>query len=102
MLNRHRGRGDSAAAETIKNTTMLFLLLFGAAASVLLWLFREPLLIMMGAEGEVLSLSAEYAAVIGLGAAVACLAVFGQDSFIIPAMGVILAALLLGRNRLCR
>ena len=41
-------------------------------------------------------------ALIGLGAAVACLAVFGQDSFIIPAMGVILAALLLGRNRLCR
>ena len=41
-------------------------------------------------------------ALIGLGAAVVCLAVFGQDSFIIPAMGVILAALLLGRNRLCR
>ena len=69
MLNRHRGRGDTAAAETIKNTTMLFLLLFGAAASVLLWLFREPLLIMMGAEGEVLLLAAEYAAVIGVGAA---------------------------------
>ena len=41
-------------------------------------------------------------ALIGLGAAVACLLVFGQSSFIIPAMGVILAALLLGRDRLCR
>ena len=41
-------------------------------------------------------------ALIGLGAAVACLAAFGQSGFIIPAMGVILAALLLGRDRLCR
>ncbi len=41
-------------------------------------------------------------ALIGLGAAAACLAAFGQSSFIIPAMGVILAALLLGRDRLCR
>ena len=41
-------------------------------------------------------------ALIGVGAAVACLALLGQSGFIIPAMGVILAALLLGRDRLCR
>ena len=41
-------------------------------------------------------------ALIGLGAAAACLAAFGQSSCIIPAMGVLLAAPLLGRDRLCR
>lgn len=41
-------------------------------------------------------------ALIGVAAAVACLALFGQSGFIIPAMGVILAALLLGRKKLCR
>lgn len=41
-------------------------------------------------------------ALIGVAAAVICLALFGQSGFIIPAMGVILAALLLGRKKLCR
>ena len=41
-------------------------------------------------------------ALIGVGVAVACLTLLGQSGFIIPAMGVILAALLLGRDRLCR
>lgn len=40
-------------------------------------------------------------ALIGVGAAFACLLVFGQSGFIIPAMAVILAALLMGRDKWC-
>lgn len=40
-------------------------------------------------------------ALIGVGAAVLCLLIFGQSGFIIPAMAVILAALLIGREKLC-
>lgn len=41
-------------------------------------------------------------ALAGVAAAIICLALFGQSRFIIPAMGVILAALLLGRKKTCR
>lgn len=41
-------------------------------------------------------------ALVGVAAAVICLLLFGQSGFIIPAMGIILAALLLGREKLCR
>ena len=39
---------------------------------------------------------------IGLAGTAVCLAVFGAERFVIPAMLLILAMLLLGRNRLCR
>ena len=41
-------------------------------------------------------------ALAGVAAAIMCLLIFGAQGFIVPAMLVILAALLLGRNRLCR
>lgn len=41
-------------------------------------------------------------ALVGVLAAVGCLFVFGQSSFIIPAMAVILVVLLVGRDKLCR
>ena len=40
-------------------------------------------------------------ALIGVGAAIACLLLLGPQNFIIPAMVLILAALLMGRDRLC-
>lgn len=41
-------------------------------------------------------------AIVGVLAAIVCLVIFGQSGFIIPAMLVILAVLLLGRDKLCR
>ena len=41
-------------------------------------------------------------ALIGVAAAIICLVIFGQSGFIIPAMLVILAVLLLGRDKLCK
>lgn len=41
-------------------------------------------------------------ALAGVAAAIVCLVIFGQSGFIIPAMLVILAVLLLGRDRICR
>ncbi len=41
-------------------------------------------------------------ALIGLGCAALCLLLFGADAFLLPALGCILAMLLLGRNALCR
>lgn len=43
-----------------------------------------------------------HSAVVGVLSAVAALLIFGADGFIIPAMAVILAVLLIGRERLCK
>lgn len=69
MLNRLRGMGEKLRAETVKNTALIFLVIFGIAASVLLCLFRSSLLSLMGAEGRVFELASDYALVIGGGAA---------------------------------
>ncbi len=68
ILNRLRGMREEKRAENIKNTAMVFLLLFGIFTSVLLYIFRGVLLSIMGAEGEVFSLASDYALVIGGGA----------------------------------
>lgn len=68
ILNRLRGMGEKMRAETVKNTALFFLIFFGIAVSFLLCILREPLLLMMGAEGKVLKLASEYALVIGGGA----------------------------------
>lgn len=68
MLNRLRGMGEKMYAETVKNTALIFLVVFGVFASFLLCIFRGPLLSAMGAEGEVFRLASDYALVIGGGA----------------------------------
>lgn len=69
MLNRLRGRGEEGRAETVKNTALVFLPMFGVIAGILLCIFRAPLLSLMGAEGAVFALASDYALVIGGGAA---------------------------------
>lgn len=64
-----RGKGESRQAETVRKTTLLLLPFAGCAAAVLLLFSCLPLLKGMGAEGNVLSLAAEYAVVISAGAA---------------------------------
>ena len=44
ILNRLRGMREEKRAENIKNTAMVFLLLFGIFTSVLLYIFRGVLL----------------------------------------------------------
>ncbi len=74
ILSRKRGEGDAAGAESVKNTTLLFLLLVGLATGALCLLLSTPLLRLMGAEGAVLTYAAAYARVISLGATLQILA----------------------------
>lgn len=68
VFNAMRGRGEHESAETAKNTTMLLLVTAGIAVTLALVFLYMPLLRIMGAEGNVLALAGDYAAVISLGA----------------------------------
>ncbi len=74
LVNRARGMGNPLLAEKYKNTALVLLgilsLLFGA----LLFILSEPVLVLLGAEGEVLSLAVSYSRAICAGAA---LQIFG-------------------------
>ena len=69
VFNAMRGRGERESAENAKNTTMLLLVTAGIAVTLALVFLYMPLLRIMGAEGNVLALAGDYAAVISLGAA---------------------------------
>ncbi len=68
LLNRMRGLGGEEDAERVKNLTLILLLLFGIISGAVFSLLAEPLLSLMGAEGEVLLHSLEYSRVISAGA----------------------------------
>lgn len=68
LLSRTRGAGDPNGAERIKNATLLLLLAAGVIFGGGFYLFSEPLLVAMGAEGAVLEHASAYAAVISAGA----------------------------------
>ena len=68
ILNSLRGKNDVEVAEQVKTTMVWLLLIVGILASVICKLTCRTLLVMMGAEGQVLIYSIEYADIISIGA----------------------------------
>lgn len=68
MLNKMRGTGDERAAEQVKATMLFLLVAVGVLAGAILKLTYEPLLKLMGAEGQVLVYSIDYADIVCIGA----------------------------------
>ncbi len=68
LLNNMRGREEQERAEQVKITMLFLLVTVGIAASILFKFTYKPLLVMMGAEGQVLSYAIDYAEVICIGA----------------------------------
>lgn len=68
IMNNLRGNNDSESAESVKKSIILLLIVLGLAVSVLSSLVYAPLLILMGAEGEVYRHANDYAVVVCAGA----------------------------------
>ena len=68
ILNNMRGRNDDDGAEQVKTTMFVILAVVGILSSFIMKLLYRPLLIMMGAKGQVLLYSIDYAKVIRVGA----------------------------------
>lgn len=68
MLNSLRGTGDEQGAKKVKATLVFLLAVVGVLAGGVLFLTYEPLLKLMGATGQVLVYSCDYAKVVCLGA----------------------------------
>jgi Na+-driven multidrug efflux pump len=68
ILNKMRGTGDERAAEQVKATMLFLLVAVGVLAGAILKLTYEPLLKLMGAEGQVLVYSIDYADIVCIGA----------------------------------
>lgn len=68
ILNTMHGKANHTGAEQVKATMLFLLATVGIVASILCKLIYEPLLVMMGAQGQVLSYSVEYADIISIGA----------------------------------
>ncbi|MBP3361156.1 MAG: hypothetical protein J6N52_09910 [Clostridia bacterium] len=68
ILNELRGKGKAVQAEKIKNTTMCLMIIISAFITALFLLSYSGMLRLMGASGNVLVLSEEYAFVIICGA----------------------------------
>ena len=68
ILNNMRGKKDYDAAEQVKSTMLLILIVTGIISSIIMKLVYKPLLIMMGARGQVLLYSIDYADIICIGA----------------------------------
>ncbi len=68
IFNRKRGEGQLYEAETVKNTTFVFLTAIGTALSIFLPFASKQLLMFMGAADDVLVYAVSYAVVIGIGA----------------------------------
>lgn len=67
ILNNMRGKKDDDAAEEVKSTMILILIVVGIFSSVIMKLVYKPLLVIMGAQGQVLSYSIDYADIICIG-----------------------------------
>lgn len=68
ILNSMRGKNDHEAADQVKATLVWLLVIVGVLSSIVLKLVNQPLLVMMGAEGQVLAYSMDYAEIICIGA----------------------------------
>lgn len=68
MLNNKRGKNDTVGAEQVKATMLFLLLVVGIISSVILTLACKPLLVLLGAEGQVLSYSVDYGNIVCIGA----------------------------------
>lgn len=68
ILNNMRGKEDHTGAEQVKATMLFLLAAVGILSSILFKLIYKPLLVLMGAEGQVLAYSVDYADIICSGA----------------------------------
>lgn len=68
IFNNMRGKNEQSSAEQVKSTMLFLLVVVGIATSILFKFIYKPLLVMMGAKGQVLSYSIDYAEVICIGA----------------------------------
>lgn len=68
ILNSMRGKNDHQAAEQVKTTMVWLLVIVGILSSIILKLINQTLLVMMGAEGQVLAYAMDYAEIICIGA----------------------------------
>ena len=68
ILNKMRGTGDEFGASKVKSTLLFLLVTIGFLAGLVLELTYEPLLKLMGAEGQVLDYACDYAHIVCLGA----------------------------------
>lgn len=64
LYSNMKGKGDRDGCRRMFNTTVTFLALAGILLSVILFLLRDPLLLILGAEGEVLEQARQYAGII--------------------------------------
>ena len=68
IMNKYRGEGKNDAAERTRSTMIMLLFAVGIVCSGLFTLLCRPLVILMGAEGQVLKYALEYSYVISAGA----------------------------------
>ncbi|MBE5873721.1 MAG: hypothetical protein E7287_04850 [Lachnospiraceae bacterium] len=68
MLNNMRGKEDHTGAEQVKATMLFLLVAVGIFSSILFKLIYKPLLVLMGAQGQVMAYSVDYADIICIGA----------------------------------
>ena len=68
ILNNMRGKEDHTAAEQAKATMLFLLVSAGILFSILLKMVYKPLLLVMGAQGQVLDYAVDYANIICIGA----------------------------------
>ena len=68
LLSKYKGESNIEAAEKVKSAIVALLTISGFLTGILLKLIYKPLLVLMGAEGQVLTYSADYAEIICAGA----------------------------------
>ena len=68
LLSKYKGENDIQAAEHVKSAIVALLTISGFLTGLILKLIYKPLLVLMGAEGQVLTYSVEYAEIICAGA----------------------------------
>ena len=68
ILSNAKGKGDIEGARKIKSTVILTLISVGILSGIIFTLVYNPLLHLMGAEGDVLGYASDYAKVVCLGA----------------------------------
>ncbi len=68
IFNRIRGEGRGDTAESVKNTVLVMLGICGLVLGLLFLLLSKPILVLIGAEGPVLTHAFHYALVISAGA----------------------------------
>lgn len=68
ILSHLRGRRENTSAEQVKTTIIVLLVLIGVGISMICKFAYKPLLVIMGAQGQVLMYAMDYADIICMGA----------------------------------